>query len=162
MTLFQSISWVNSQSTHIRAQTATDLKVNSQFTHNNEMIFFICPAESGLSASLTIETGYQNMWKGGAVILKLENKDGLKGWRCWVCRGGESLKMVSLKLEGVNNSMVFQTADLNVDETIYWCTDKGRTHRSNQVILTTSGKHIFHYVFSFIEMKLMGVQRGDS
>uniref|UniRef100_A0A3P8PPM1 Ig-like domain-containing protein n=1 Tax=Astatotilapia calliptera TaxID=8154 RepID=A0A3P8PPM1_ASTCA len=94
--------------------------------------------ESGLSASLTIETGYQNMWKGGAVILKLENKDGLKGWICWVCRGGESLKMVSLKLEGVNNSMVFQTADLNVDETIYWCTDKGRTHRSNQVILTTS------------------------
>ncbi|XP_039879304.1 uncharacterized protein LOC120728451 isoform X2 [Simochromis diagramma] len=94
--------------------------------------------ESGLSASLIIETGYQNMWKGGAVILKLENKDGLKGWRCWVCRDGESPKKVSLKLEGVNNSMVFQTADLNVDETIYWCTDKDRTHRSNQVILTTS------------------------
>ncbi|CAI5659249.1 unnamed protein product [Oreochromis niloticus] len=94
--------------------------------------------ESGLSASLTIETGHQNMWKGGAVILKLENKDGLKGWRCWVYRGGEKPIMVSLKLEGVSNSMVFQTADLNVDETIYWCTDKNRTQRSNQVILTTS------------------------
>uniref|UniRef100_A0A669EBU7 Ig-like domain-containing protein n=1 Tax=Oreochromis niloticus TaxID=8128 RepID=A0A669EBU7_ORENI len=94
--------------------------------------------ESGLSASLTIETGHQNMWKGGAVILKLENEDGLQGWRCWVYRGGEKPVMVSLKLEGVSNSMVFQTADLNVDETIYWCTDKGRTQRSNQVILTTS------------------------
>ncbi|KAL3967551.1 ATP-dependent RNA helicase DDX3X [Sarotherodon galilaeus] len=94
--------------------------------------------ESGLSASLTIETGYQKMWKGGAVILKLENEDGLQGWRCWVYRGGEKPIMVSLKLKGVDNSMVFQTADLNVDETIYWCTDKLRTQRSNQVILTTS------------------------
>ncbi|XP_025765510.1 uncharacterized protein LOC109203269 isoform X2 [Oreochromis niloticus] len=99
--------------------------------------------ESGLSASLTIETGHQNMWKGGAVMLKLENKDGLQGWRCWVYRGGEKPIMVSLKLEGVSNSMVFTTADLNVDETIYWCTDKGRTLRSNQVILTTS-----IYIFS--------------
>ncbi|XP_063338167.1 uncharacterized protein LOC134633222 [Pelmatolapia mariae] len=94
--------------------------------------------ESGLSASLTIETGYKNMWKGGAVFLKLENEDGLKGWRCWVYRGGERPIMVSLKLKGVSNSMVFRTADLNVDETIYWCTDKNRTLRSNQVILTTS------------------------
>ncbi|XP_039472510.1 uncharacterized protein zgc:154125 [Oreochromis aureus] len=93
--------------------------------------------ESGLSASLTIETGHQNMWKGGAVMLKLENKDGLQGWRCWVYRGGKKPIMVSLKLEGVSNSMVFATADLNVDETIYWCTDRNRIHRSNQVILTT-------------------------
>ncbi|XP_033975396.1 uncharacterized protein LOC117473731 [Trematomus bernacchii] len=88
-------------------------------------------------ASLTIKTGHPVEQSGGAVLLQLENEDGLQGWMCWVYRGEKSIK-IKLKMKNRSVSVDFQTNILKVPETIYWCNND--THRSNQIPLRTSDK----------------------
>ncbi|KAM4525520.1 uncharacterized protein PAE49_001430 [Odontesthes bonariensis] len=90
-------------------------------------------------ASLTLETGQPVMSKGGSVILKLKNEDGLKEWNCWVTRGNTTRK-IHLKLQNDSMSLFFQPNKLAHPETIFWCTDKLQSHRSNQITIRTSGK----------------------
>lgn len=40
-----------------------------------------------------------------------------------------------------NNTAVFQTTNLKVPETIFWCTDQAEQRRSNQIVLRASGRH---------------------
>ncbi|XP_061563826.1 uncharacterized protein LOC133418930 isoform X2 [Cololabis saira] len=93
------------------------------------------------SASLTIETGGPVMPTKGAVRLKIENEDGLKGWMCKVNRGEET-KTVKLKLTENSVSFVFQPTELKVPETIYWCTNSTEECRSNQITLWTTDKDV--------------------
>ncbi|KAK1881127.1 Fc receptor-like protein 6 [Dissostichus eleginoides] len=92
-------------------------------------------------ASLTIKTGHPVVQSGGSVVLQLENEDGLQGWMCWVYRGEKSNK-IKLKMKKDSVSVDFQANRLKVPETIYWCDDDTRQHRSNQITLRTSDKDI--------------------
>ncbi|KAM6964644.1 uncharacterized protein LKV04_020391 [Tautogolabrus adspersus] len=94
------------------------------------------------SASLIIKTGQPVMKFGGAVILELDNEDGLTGWNCWVYRGAET-KKIMLKLEADSVSLDFQPRKLTVSETIFWCTDgQQQQRRSNQITVRTSDNPI--------------------
>lgn len=92
-------------------------------------------------ASLIMKTGQPVMRNGGSVILQLDNDDGLQGWNCWVYRGqgrtGE--RRIKLRLKNDSVSLDFQPTRLMVPETIFWCSDSTQQHRSNQVMVRTSG-----------------------
>ncbi|XP_069547554.1 uncharacterized protein [Brachyistius frenatus] len=108
-------------------------------------------------ASLTIATGHPVMPKGSAVTLKIENDQGLQGWRCWVNRGvGEKERRIVLKLEEDSVSLVFQPRSLAVPETIFWCTNSGGDSRSNQITIRTSSKTVL------LEMKDRPAVSGES
>uniref|UniRef100_A0A3Q1GNV9 Uncharacterized LOC110949059 n=1 Tax=Acanthochromis polyacanthus TaxID=80966 RepID=A0A3Q1GNV9_9TELE len=92
------------------------------------------------TASLSINTGQPVMKTGDSVVLKIENEDGLQGWNCWVNRG-EKTNKVKLKLKNDTVSLNFQTTNLTVPETIYWCTDNTGC-RTNQITLRTSDKQV--------------------
>ncbi|KAG7226354.1 hypothetical protein INR49_013765, partial [Caranx melampygus] len=93
-------------------------------------------------ASLTIKTGHPVMQFGHSVILQLHNDDGLEGWMCHVYREARNeMKTVKFRLEN-NNTVVFQTKQLRVPETIYWCTDQAGQSRSNQIVLRASAHAI--------------------
>lgn len=79
------------------------------------------------------------MRTGGAVVLQLDNDDGLQGWNCWVYRG-EKTKKIKLRLKNDGASLAFQPKRLEVLETIFWCTDRTQQCRSNQIIVRTSGR----------------------
>ncbi|KAM6897916.1 uncharacterized protein FYW49_019142 [Xenentodon cancila] len=93
------------------------------------------------SASLTIETGGPVMPTKAAIILKIENDDGLKGWTCKVNRGEET-KTIKLKLTEDSVSFDFQPRSLNVPETMFWCTDSTEECRSNQITIWTTDKDV--------------------
>ncbi|XP_074518747.1 sialoadhesin [Halichoeres trimaculatus] len=93
------------------------------------------------SASLSILTGHPVMQVGASVILRLNNEDGLKGWRCWVYRGDRT-KRIALRLKGEEVSFDFRPRRFTVHETILWCSDETEKHRSNQVIVRTSGNRL--------------------
>ncbi|XP_010734566.3 uncharacterized protein LOC104923228 [Larimichthys crocea] len=92
-------------------------------------------------ATLKIKTGQPVMRPGESVVLQLDNDDGLQGWMCRVYRGHETKRIV-LRSKDNPKSLSFQSKDLNVQETIYWCTDSTQQRRSNQITVRTSGKHI--------------------
>ncbi|XP_065805795.1 titin isoform X2 [Labrus bergylta] len=92
------------------------------------------------SASLIIRTGQPVMRVNESVILQLDNEDGLRGWHCEVYRG-KTTKYIKLKLQEDSVSLDFQTSQLTVPETIFWCMNGGQ-HRSNQITVRTSEKTV--------------------
>lgn len=78
------------------------------------------------------------MQNQGSVILRLDNDQGLWGWKCFVFKG-DLLYPIALRLSN-NVSIEFQTTKLKYAETIYWCTNKDQSQRSNQVVLRISGR----------------------
>jgi len=110
--------------------------------------FFISHTEYHPIASLTLETGQPVMLHGSSVILKLENEDGLTGWNCWVTRGDRQRKIL-LKLQNDSVTFTFQANKLAHPETIFWCTDKPQSCRSNQITVRTSGRPAIHLILLF-------------
>ncbi|KAG8009098.1 hypothetical protein GBF38_011707, partial [Nibea albiflora] len=92
-------------------------------------------------ATLKIKTGQPVMRPGESVVLQLDHDDGLQGWMCHVYRGHET-KRIALRTRDNPKSLTFQPRDLKVEETIFWCTDSTRQHRSNQITVRTSVKDI--------------------
>ncbi|KAK5850669.1 hypothetical protein PBY51_001527 [Eleginops maclovinus] len=90
-------------------------------------------------AKLSIKTGQPEMQEGSSVVLVLENRDGLSGWKCWVNRGPDTKKIV-LRLKNDSVSLDFQPRQLLVRETIFWCSDDQQ--RSNQITVRTSDKSV--------------------
>lgn len=77
---------------------------------------------------------------GNSVVLQLENEDGLNGWSCRVYAEKKE-KRIKLRLKENNQmSIVFQPERLNVPETIFWCTNSTKQHRSNQQVIRTTGR----------------------
>lgn len=89
-------------------------------------------------ASLVIGTGQPVMRPGSSVTLHIENEDGLQGWQCFVYKGGH---MYRIQLRRSNDTVPrhFTPGRVVERENIFWCTDKERQQRSNQIIIRTSG-----------------------
>ncbi|XP_015237871.1 PREDICTED: uncharacterized protein LOC107089535 [Cyprinodon variegatus] len=98
-------------------------------------------------ASLTIQTGHPVVRKNSKVILEITNDDGLYGWECKVNRGEET-KRVRLKHQNAT-SLAFETTELRVPETIYWCYHNTKNQRSNQVILRTTVNEVTLEMYPF-------------
>ncbi|XP_014874416.1 uncharacterized protein LOC106937421 isoform X1 [Poecilia latipinna] len=99
-------------------------------------------------ASLSITTGQPVMRKNAKVLLELTNDDGLEGWWCRVNRGMKT-RTIKLKLNNKNpTSFTFETTELKVPETIYWC-EKNNTRRSNQVVLRTTDNEVILEMYPF-------------
>lgn len=103
-------------------------------------MLFLCDSDYYPKASLTLETGQPVMQLYGSVILKLDNEDdGVWEWKCFAHRG-KMTKTVRLKLQEDSKSLDFQRSLLGVPETIFWCTNRNETQRSNLVTIKTSGR----------------------
>ncbi|XP_071319228.1 uncharacterized protein [Trachinotus anak] len=112
-------------------------------------VFSINVLEFSPSASLTIKTGQPVMQTGHSVILQLDNDDGLDGWNCWVYRTAlNQTKKIKFKTES-GGSVTFQTKKLEVPETHFWCTDKAKQKRSNQIIVRTSAQEVSLEMYPF-------------
>uniref|UniRef100_UPI0037E710D7 uncharacterized protein n=1 Tax=Semicossyphus pulcher TaxID=241346 RepID=UPI0037E710D7 len=98
-------------------------------------------------ASLTIATGQPVMRVGDSVILQLHNEKGLEGWNCWVYRGDKTIKIL-LQVANDSVSLDFETNELNVPETIFWCSAKNQL-RSNQITLRTSKNQVSLEMYPF-------------
>ncbi|KAM9715903.1 uncharacterized protein ACNS7B_022069 [Menidia menidia] len=99
-------------------------------------------------ASLILSTGQPVMEKKGSVILTLVNDDGIGGWNCWVFRG-ETTKLIKLNVRNDSLSVSFQPTSLSVPETIFWCSDKTRKYRSNQITIRTTEKRVSLEMYPF-------------
>ncbi|XP_017166128.1 uncharacterized protein LOC103481052 isoform X2 [Poecilia reticulata] len=100
-------------------------------------------------ASLSITTGQPVMRKNAKVLLELTNDDGLQGWQCRVNRGTKT-RTVKLKLNNENpTSFIFETKELIVPKTIYWCEKKDTEDRSNQVVLRTTDNEVTLEMYPF-------------
>lgn len=132
----------------VRGNCRTSAKVDSVKTPKGAKIsvgfvcLFVC-LECIPKASLILETGHPVMRTNGAVILRIENEDGLKQseWRCFVYKGGKT-KRIMLRLENDTVKLSFQPNGLQDPENIFWCADKARQQRSNQIVVWTSGNII--------------------
>lgn len=102
-------------------------------------------------ASLKINTGQPVMRPGSSVTLQIENEDGLQGWLCWVYKGGKT-KRIKLRLSNDTVRLPFSSTSLMNRETIFWCTDKDRQQRSNQIIVFTSGNDMLQDIFGFMDL----------
>nr|XP_043869628.1 uncharacterized protein LOC122759122 [Solea senegalensis] len=91
-------------------------------------------------ASLTINTGHPVMQSGRAVILQLDNEEGLQGWRCRVYRRANETKTIKFKLKSNKTADIYTEMRSGVPETIFWCTNRTQGDRSNQIIIRTSDK----------------------
>ncbi|XP_075890634.1 uncharacterized protein LOC142893697 isoform X3 [Nelusetta ayraudi] len=99
-------------------------------------------------ASLEINTGQPVMRPGSSVTLQIENEDGLQGWLCWVYKRGRT-KRIKLRLSSDTVRLPFLANRLMDHETIFWCTDKDRQQRSNQIIVLTSDKQVSLEIYPF-------------
>lgn len=99
-------------------------------------------------ASLEIDKGQPVMRPGSSVTLQIENEDGLQGWLCWVYKGGKT-KRIKLRLSNDTVRLPFSPTRLMDHETIFWCTDKDRKQRSNQIIVLTSDKPVSLEMYPF-------------
>lgn len=79
----------------------------------------------------------------GSVILRLDNDEGLRGWKCYVFKQ-QQITGLRLKLANDSVSFEFQPNKLVDPETVFWCTNEDRSRRSNQVIIRTSGRCSIH------------------
>lgn len=79
----------------------------------------------------------------GSVTLRLDNDGGLREWKCYVFKKEQTSE---IRLMSVNDSLSFefQPYKLVDSETIFWCANKNRSQRSNQVIIGTSGRCSSH------------------
>lgn len=102
-------------------------------------------------ASLEIDTGQPVMRPRSSVTLQIENEDGLQGWLCWVYKGGRT-KRIKLRLSNDTVRLPFSPNRLVDHETIFWCTDKDKQQRSNQIIVLTSGTDMQQDIFGFMDL----------
>lgn len=102
-------------------------------------------------ASLEIDTGQPVMRPGSSVTLQIENEDGLQGWLCWVYKGGRT-RRIKLRLSNDTVRLPFSPNRLMDRETIFWCTDKDRQQRSNQIIVLTSGTDMQQDIFGLMDL----------
>lgn len=108
---------------------------------------------------------------GHSVILKLHNDDGLLGWTCHVYREARNEKKKIKFRQDNGNTLVFQTSNLEVPETIFWCTDQAEQSRSNQIVLRASGRltvirakdiHIYVLYNLFCHLNFIGKKNSPS
>lgn len=111
----------------------------------------ICRSGCMPRASLEIDTGQPVMRPGSSVTLQIENEDGLQGWLCWVYKGGKT-KRIKLQLSNDTVRLPFLPTRLMDHETIFWCTDKDRKQRSNQIIVLTSGNDMQQGIFGLMDL----------
>lgn len=107
-------------------------------------MLFLCDSGHYPTASLILKTGQPVMRVDGSVVLRLANDEGLSGWNCYVFKE-QRTRLITLKL-GKNDrrSIEFQPNKLVDPETIFWCTNRNQTQRSNQVVIRTSGRCSIH------------------
>lgn len=77
----------------------------------------------------------------GSVTLRLDNDGGLREWKCYVFKKEQTSE---IRLMSVNDSLSFEFQPYTLVETIFWCANKNRSQRSNQVVIGTSGRCSSH------------------
>lgn len=106
-------------------------------------MLFLCDSGYYPRASLILKTGQPVMPPDGSVILRLDNDGGLRDWKCYVFKK-EQTSEISLMSANDSLSFEFQPYKLVDTETIFWCANRNRSQRSNQVTIRTSGRCSSH------------------
>lgn len=102
-------------------------------------LLFLCDSGHYPRASLILKTGQPVMPTDGSVTLRLDHDGGLGGWKCYVFKKEQTSELRLMSVKNNSVSYEFQPNRLVDPETIFWCANKDRSQRSNQVLIRTSG-----------------------